>query len=146
MHAKRLMNSLLPSSHAYLIRQLFIISKDIIHLVANAWPMRKPFLSQLQRFSAMTLYFFRCLRRANVNPLAYLLTRCIEHKKINYQLIKLLEYRGILRLNTILVNVLKICTRKIMFLISNKLVAPVLANGTLYYLFRQIFHHAVRWR
>ena len=59
------------------------------------------------------------------------------------QIIELLEHRGILRFDLFVVNILEICTRKIMLMASDKLVAPVLVHRTLNHLFSQVFNHGV---
>ena len=57
MHASRLRNSRLPSCDAPIIRPFLYASSVMIRLSVCARPSRKPFSSQLYRFSAVMLYF-----------------------------------------------------------------------------------------
>jgi hypothetical protein len=55
----------------------------------------------------------------------------------DYQSVKILEHRWILRFDTLAVDVAKIETYKLVFISLYKATCPVLTNWTLYHLFRK---------
>jgi hypothetical protein len=87
----------------------------------------KSFSSQLYRFSAVILYFSMAVYNY-AKTLVFNRILATKSEIQNYQSIKILEYRWILRFDTLAVDVAKIETCKLIFISPYKIIYLVFIN------------------